>query len=146
VTDVHPSIRSGLIFGREPAAIVALIEAILALALAFGIGLTTETLGATMAVVTAAAGLYVAWSTRDTLLGATVGLIKSALILAACYGLTLSDQQSAALIALVVVAFGLFNRQVTSPVPAGYWGSLRASGGDLGHGPANLGTPDTPPL
>ncbi len=37
---IQPSIRSGLIFGRAPAAIVGLIEAILALALAFGIGLT----------------------------------------------------------------------------------------------------------
>lgn len=103
------------IFGREPAAIVASIEAVLALLVAFQLGLDSAHVGLIMGVVVAAFGVYTAWATHDTLLGIVVGFIKAVLALAIGYGLPLSPEQTAALIAVVTVALGLFNRQQTSP-------------------------------
>lgn len=103
------------IFGREPAAIVATIEAVLALLVAFQLGLDAPHVALIMAVVTAAFGLYTAWVTHDTLLGVVVGFIKAVLALSIGYGLPLSPAQTAALIAVVTVGLGLFNRQQTFP-------------------------------
>ncbi len=104
------------ILGREPAAWVGLIESILTLLLAFGFGISQTTFGPIMAVVVAAFGVYTAWSTRDTALGAIVGLAKAALTLGAVYGLTLTDAQTGALIAVLTVVFGFWQRTQTSPV------------------------------
>jgi uncharacterized membrane protein YccC len=119
------------IFGREPAAWVGLIEAVLTILLAFAIGVSQETYGPILAVVTAALGVYTALVTRDTALGAIVGLVKAVLVLAAVYGLTLTDGQTAAVISLVTVVVGFFQRTQTSPVgepdvprPLGQWGSV----------------------
>lgn len=106
------------IFGREPAAWVGLIEGVLTLALAFGLGINQVTFGPIMAVVVATFGLYTAWATRDTALGAIIGFAKAALTVGAVYGLTLSDSQTGALIALVTVVFGFWQRTQTSPVDA----------------------------
>lgn len=107
--------RAATIFGREPAALVGLIEAVLAVLLAFGLGITQDTFGPILALVTALAGVYTAWATQDTLLGVIVGLVKAVLVLAAVYGLTLSDAQTGALIALTTVVVGFFQRTQTSP-------------------------------
>lgn len=48
-----------MIFGREPAAIAAFIQAILALGVGFGLNLSTEQMGLLMAVVTLGLGLLV---------------------------------------------------------------------------------------
>lgn len=48
-----------MIFGREPAAIAAFIQAILALGVGFGLSLSTEQMGLLMAVVTLGLGLLV---------------------------------------------------------------------------------------
>lgn len=48
-----------MIFGREPAAIAAFIQAILALAVGFGLNITNEQFGLLMAVVTLGLGLLV---------------------------------------------------------------------------------------
>jgi hypothetical protein len=42
-----------MIFGREPALIIGLVEAVLALVLAFGLNLSPEQIGGIMAVTTA---------------------------------------------------------------------------------------------
>lgn len=130
------------IFGREPAAWVGLVEAVLTILLAFAIGVSQETYGPILAVVTAALGVYTALVTRDTALGAIVGLVKAVLVLSAVYGLTLTDGQTAAIISLVTVVVGFFQRTQTSPVdehdaalrsvpddpsdprPLGQWGSV----------------------
>lgn len=103
------------IFGREPAAVVGLIEAAIALLVAFGLGWSPEQVGLTMAAVTAVGGVYVAWATKDTLLGAVVGLTKSVLALGIGFGLDVDASQTAAIVAFVTVAGGLFNRTQTSP-------------------------------
>ena len=118
----HRAPRAMTIFGREPAAWVGLIEAMLVILLAFGVGVTQDTFGPILAVVVAAFGLYTAWATKDTALGAIVGLVKSSLVLATVYGLTLTDGQTAALITATTVAVSFFQRTQTSPEvsPTGY--------------------------
>lgn len=110
--------RARAILGREPAAWVGLIESLLTLLLAFGLGIDQTTFGPIMAVVVAGFGLYTAWATRDTALGAIVGFAKAALTLGAVWGLTLTDAQTGALIALLTVVFGFWQRTQTSPVDA----------------------------
>jgi hypothetical protein len=104
------------LFGREPAAWVGLIEAVLTILLAFALGVSQSAFGPIMAVVVAAAGVYTAWATRDTMLGVIVGLVKAVLILSTVYGLTLSDQQTAALISLTAIVVAFFQRTQTEPV------------------------------
>jgi hypothetical protein len=108
------------IFGREPSAWVGLIEALLALLVMFPLvsqtGLTQEWATIVLAVVSAGAGVYTAWATRDTLLGAILGLVKATVALVAFYGLELSTDQQGALLAAVAVLVGFFQRTQTTPV------------------------------
>lgn len=105
------------IFGREPAAVVGVLEALFAVALSFNaLHLTSESVALWMAAVTAALGVYTAYVTRDTMLGVAVGFAKAALALAVGYGLSLSADQTSALLATVTVVFGFFQRTQTSPV------------------------------
>lgn len=108
------------IFGREPAAIVGLIEAVLTSLLAFGLlgwaGLNTaEAVGTVMALVSALLGGYVAYVTKDAILGYVLATVKAGISLGAVYGLDLSLEQSAAVIALTSVVVGFFQRTQTSP-------------------------------
>jgi hypothetical protein len=103
------------IFGHEPAAIVGVVEAFLALLLALNVvGLTGNTAALIMAAVTAAMGLATAAMTRDRLLSAVVGFAKAALALAIGYGLPLTDVQTSAAIGFVTVVAGLFLRTQTA--------------------------------
>lgn len=104
-----------LLGGREPAAWVGLIEGLLAVLAVFALGVTTESAVIIMAVVSALAGVYTAWATKDTALGAIVGLAKATITLVAFYGLSLTDGQQGALMALVPVLFGFWQRTQTSP-------------------------------
>lgn len=111
------------IFGREPAVLASLIEAGLALLVAFGVladlGIRgQQELALVMAVVSSALGLYVAWVTRATLLGVAVGFTKALIALAAVYGLTLTVEQTGALIAFLTLILGYFQRTQTEPDPA----------------------------
>lgn len=108
--------KAATIFGREPAAWVGLIEATLALAVAFAFGVDQTTFGPIMAVVSAAAGVYTAWATRDTMLGVILGLVKAVVGLTAVYGLALADNQVGAIMAITAVLVGFFQRTQTTPV------------------------------
>lgn len=103
------------IFGREPAAIVAFIEAALALAVTFGLNVTSNQIGLIMAVVSAVLGLVLAWATSETALGAVIGLIKAVAALAVGFGAHLAPEQTGALVAFITVAFGLYHRTQTAP-------------------------------
>lgn len=104
------------IFGREPAAWVALIESALVLAVAFGLGWSAEQVAAVIAVVTALGGVYLAYVTKDTLLGVTVGLAKSVLALLVGFGVDVSAEVAAAVIGFVTVTLGFWQRTQTSPL------------------------------
>lgn len=106
-----------LIFGREPAFYVGAIEAALVVALSFNIWhLTTDTIGIIIAAVSAVFGLYVAWVTHDTLLGAGIGLVKALIALFVVFGLTFTQDQSVAIIGAATILLGMFNRTQTSPI------------------------------
>ncbi|WP_191564708.1 hypothetical protein [Janibacter melonis] len=112
----HDAPRAATILGREPAAWVGLIEATIALLVVFALGVTTESAVLIMAAVSAAAGIYTAWATKDTALGAILGLAKAVISLTAYYGLQLTPEQQGALMAIIPVVFGLFQRTQTAPV------------------------------
>jgi len=106
------------IFGREPAAWVALVEAAIALGVCFGLlGLTGDQVGLVMAFVSAAGGAFIAWRTREISLGIILGLVRAVIALTAGFGLPLTAGQTTAVIVFVTVVTGLFNRTQTSPLP-----------------------------
>lgn len=112
------------IFGREPAAIVSIIEAVLAMALSFGLfSLNQDRVGAIVAAVVALFGLLTAYLTKDTLLGVAVGFAKAVLVLGATYGLNLTIEQNGALLALITVVVGFWQRTQTSPLETPTWSS-----------------------
>ena len=102
-----------LIFGREPAAWIGIIEAVLTILMAFALGISSTTFGPIMAVVVAGLSLYTAWATKETMLAVVVGFVKAILILATVYGFTLAPEQAGALIALITVVAGLWTRSKT---------------------------------
>lgn len=112
--------RSVTIFGREPVVITNAIEAVLACLIAFhaldfvGIHGAHE-LGLVMAVVSTGLGVYVAYVTSETLLGALTGLIKAGLALAAVYGFDLTAEETAGLLTGVAFVFALWHRTQTAP-------------------------------
>lgn len=106
------------IFGREPAVWVGLLEGVLAALLAFGIGITQESYGPWVMLISALAGLLTAWLTKDTMLGALIGFAKAFLVWLAVYGVSLNDQQTGVLIGLIPLIVGFFQRTQTSPVAA----------------------------
>lgn len=120
------------IFGHEPAAIVGVVEAVLAVLLSFGLfGLTQEQAGGILAFTAAALGLVVAYATRNTVLSAVTGFAKAGLILAATFGFALTDAQNAAVLALVAVVGGFLlranNSSVETAVSSPSKGSLSAA-------------------
>lgn len=104
------------IFGREPAFWVGFIEALLAIVLSWNmLGLTSDMIGGIMAVVVALSGVYVAYVTRDTMLGVLVGLAKSVIICLAAFQVNLTEAQTTSVIALVSLLGSAFNRSQTAP-------------------------------
>lgn len=114
--------RTRAIFGREPSAWIGLLEAVIALVIMFPAanewGLTQQWATIVLAVVAAAGGVYTAWATRDTMLGAILGLFKAGAVLFAFYGLALTTDQQGTAAALIAVLVGFFQRTQTSPVDA----------------------------
>lgn len=112
------------IFKREPAAYVALIQAALALAVAFGwlkgLGLNTQQdVGLVVGVLSALAAVYLAWVTSATLLAPVIEATKAGLALGVIYGLNISLEQTGLLIAFITVAVGFFQRTQVTPLPSG---------------------------
>lgn len=104
------------IFGREPAAFLGVIEAVLAALVAFGLGITMESSGLIAAVISLGIGAYSAWATKDTLLGVLTGLAKAIVALVVYYGVTLTPEQIGAVVTLVPLVVGFWQRTQTTPV------------------------------
>lgn len=109
------------IFGREPAAIIATIQAVLALLIGFRaldfIGLRgQDDLALVMAVVCGLSALYLAYVTSETLLAPVIEVIKAALALGVIYGLQINAEQTALLIAAVTAIIGGWQRGQVSPL------------------------------
>lgn len=107
------------IFGREPAAILALVAVAIKLLAAFGVGLTTDQQAVLNAVAAAVVGLVVAVVAHDALAAPVYGLIQAALALAVGFGLHWSADQQAVVLSFVQAAIAMFLRgQITAPAPA----------------------------
>lgn len=109
-----------LIFGREPAAITSAIMAAVALLVAFGFNVSTDTQGLIQAAVNAALGLVVVISVRENVLPAIIAVVQTGLPLVVAFGLDLTEAQQGAILAASSLTLGLvFARpQVTPKAPA----------------------------
>lgn len=108
--------RAITIFGRNPAVILGVVEAVLAALVAFSLGVTNESAGLITAFISLAIGAYSAWATKDTSLGIWAGLAKAFLALVVYYGVHLTTDQIMAIVALVPILVGAYQRTQTSPV------------------------------
>lgn len=107
------------IFGREPAAWLALVAVVVKLLTAFGLGLSSDQQAVVNAVAAAAAGLVVAFLAHDALAAPLYGFAQAALALAAGFGLHWSADQQAIVLSTVQVVIAMFVRtQINAPVPA----------------------------
>lgn len=115
-----PTHTPTLVFGREPAAWTAAIMSAVALVVAFGINVSTETQGIIQAFVNAVLSLIVVITVRETVLPAIVGVIGTGLPLLVAFGFDLTDQQQGAILAAAPLVLGLLvtRPQVTPTVNA----------------------------
>lgn len=109
------------LFGREPAAIVGAIQALLTLAVSFGwleaIGLDgQDDVAIVVGVVAALSALYLAYVTSETLLAPVIEVFKAALALGVIYGFALTTEQTGMAIAAITALFAAFQRTQVSPL------------------------------
>ena len=107
------------IFGREPAVILAFIEAVLMTVVAvFGrqLGLDGGFTVVVLALCSALLGAWSAWATVDTRLGAVLGAFRALLALLLYFGFELNVETQAAISALIAAGLGMWQRTQTTPV------------------------------
>lgn len=116
--------------GRDPAALLALVQAALTLALSFGLlawaGLSTQVdLALLLGVLNALSAVYLAWGTTETALAAVVELFKGLVAFGAVYGLSISIEQTALAIVLINAIATAFLRTQTSPLTNGSFSTIQ---------------------
>lgn len=109
------------IFGREPAAIVGAIQAVLVLGVSFGwfqfIGLKGQgDVALVVGVLSALAAVYLAYVTSETLLAPVIEVFKAGLALAAIYGFAITTEQTGMVIAVITAVFAAFQRTQAAPL------------------------------
>ena len=106
------------IFGREPAAVLALISVLVKLGSAYVFHASVEQQATVNTVAACGVALFIAISAHDAI-GAAVFNLAQALIAAAVgFGLKLDADHQAMWLSLVTVVIGLWSRtQVTAKVP-----------------------------
>lgn len=108
----NPTGEQKKILGQEPAFLVGVVEAALAVFLSFGVlGLDQVKTGVIVAAVNAGLAVVVAYATTTTLYSALVGFAKALLTLCVTFGMHLTDAQTGAIIALISLVLGAFLRQ-----------------------------------
>jgi hypothetical protein len=110
------------LFGREPAAIVGAIQALLVLAVSFGwldaVGLKgQDDVALVVGVLAALSALYLAYVTSETLLAPVIEVFKAALALGVIYGFAITTEQTGMVIAALTAVFAAFQRTQVSPLP-----------------------------
>jgi hypothetical protein len=108
------------ILGREPAAIVGAVQAVLVLGVSFGwfagIGLHTQgDVALVVAVLAGIGAIILAIATSETLLAPVVELFKASLALGAIYGLHITTEQTGLAIATITAIITAFQRTQVSP-------------------------------
>lgn len=106
-----------LLFGREPAAYIALAQAIVAALSMFVFNFSTEQGGLIIAVANAVLGLILAVRVRPVAPAAFTAVVQTVLALGVGFGLNLTTDQQGVLLTLtgLVITFVLVRPQV-SPV------------------------------
>lgn len=110
-----------LVFGREPAAWSGAVMAAVALIVAFGIDVSTETQGVIQAFVNGVLTLIVVITVRENVLPAILGVIQTGLPLLVAFGFDITVEQQGALLAAVslFLTLAVTRPQVTPKVAAG---------------------------
>jgi hypothetical protein len=107
------------LFGREPAVILYVINALVAfLATIPAIGLTAESSGWVMTIANGVVALLVAVLTRPFVVSALTGALSTVLTGLAAFGLPFTEQQTGAFVMVVSAVLGLVLRANVSPSPA----------------------------
>jgi hypothetical protein len=107
------------LFGREPAAWLALVAVAVKLLAAFGLDVSADQQATINAVAAAVMGVLIAALVHDGVGAALVGFAQAALALAVGFGLDWSADRQAVVMAAATVVVGMWDRtQVIAPVPA----------------------------
>jgi hypothetical protein len=119
MTTLTPPAR--LVFGREPAAWSGAVMAAVALIVAFGINVSTETQGIIQAFVNGVLTLIVVITVKENVLPAIVGVIQTGLPLLVAFGFHITSEQQGALLAAVslFLTLAVTRPQVTPKVTTG---------------------------
>lgn len=112
-------VKTTTLFGREPAAWLALVAVAVKLAAAFGWDASTDVQAWVNGAAAAAMGLIIAIVAKDGVGAAIIGFAQAGLALAVGLGLDWSAEKQAVVLAAATVIVGMWDRtQVTAPVPA----------------------------
>ncbi|MEU1078516.1 MULTISPECIES: hypothetical protein [unclassified Streptomyces] len=107
------------VLGREPAAWLALVAALVKAFSAFVMDVDPSTQAVVNAVAGAAMGLVIALIVHDGAVAAVLGLIQAVIALTVGLGLDWSTDKQAVFMTVVTLALAGYDRtQVTAPVPA----------------------------
>ena len=106
-----------VVFGREPAAWLALFAVAVKLFSAFVMDVDEETQAWVNAAAAAGMGVLIAWITQDGVVAAVLGLVQALIALAVGLGLDWDVATQAVVLSFVSLALGGYDRtQVTAPV------------------------------
>lgn len=108
-----------MIFGREPAAIVAVVKAIITLIALTLLPLTADQQTAVNALAAAVLAFIVAWQvSAEKAFALLIGLAEAGIYVAANFGLHWSQDKQAALLAVIGAVVAVITRdRVVAPVP-----------------------------
>lgn len=105
------------IFGREPAAVLALIAVLVKLGSAYVFHASTNQQATINTVAACAVALLIAISAHDSVGAAVISLAQAVIAAAVGFGLKLDADHQALWLSAVTVVIGLWSRtQVTAPV------------------------------
>lgn len=117
------------IFGGEPAAILGVLQAVLAMIVSLEwFDLTAEESALILAATGAVLGLVTAFVTRDSILAAMVAAINAVAALLVGYGLELTENQIATFVAVVSAVAALYQRTQTEPLESATLANGAAAG------------------
>lgn len=106
------------IFGYEPAVIVYVANAAVAVLVAYGLDLTQDQVAAVSTIATALVAVIAAVTTRPLVVSTLTGAVGTILAAVAAFGLELSEEQIGATVTAGSLVLALLLRQNVSPVPA----------------------------
>jgi hypothetical protein len=107
------------LFGREPAAVLYAVNAVIAFVVTLpSVGLSEEAAGWLMTVASGVIALIVAVLTRPFVVSALTGALQTVLAGLASFGLPITPQMTATFIVLVSAVLALALRANVSPAPA----------------------------